>query len=73
MTGEVSLQGGVNPIGGLPEKLLAAQRAGVKKVFIPEGNIDDLRDVPDEVKENLEIVPVSESTEVLRALGLLGS
>ena len=73
MTGEVSLQGGVNPIGGLPEKLLAAQRAGVKKVFIPEDNIDDLRDVPDEVKENLEIVPVSESTEVLRALGLLGS
>ena len=73
MTGEVSLQAGVNPIGGLPEKLLAAQRAGVKKVFIPEDNIDDLRDVPDEVKENLEIVPVSESTEVLRALGLLGS
>ena len=73
MTGEVSLQGGVNPIGGLPEKLLAAQRAGVKKVFIPEDNIDDLRDIPDEVKENLEIVPVSESTEVLRALGLLGS
>lgn len=71
MTGEVSLQGGVNPIGGLPEKLLAAQRAGVKKVFIPADNVDDLRDVPEEVKENLEIVPVEESSEVLKALGIM--
>ena len=71
MTGEVSLQGGVNPIGGLPEKLLAAQRAGVKKVFIPADNVDDLRDVPEEVKENLEIVPVNEAGEVLRALGIM--
>jgi ATP-dependent Lon protease len=71
MTGEVSLQGGVNPIGGLPEKLLAAQRAGVKKVFIPADNVDDLRDVPEEVKENLEIVPVEEASEVLRALGIM--
>lgn len=71
MTGEVSLQGGVNPIGGLPEKLLAAQRAGVKKVFIPADNVDDLRDVPEEVKDNLEIVPVNEAGEVLRALGIM--
>ena len=71
MTGEVSLQGGVNPIGGLPEKLLAAQRAGVKKVFIPADNVDDLRDVPEEVKENLEIVPVEEASEVLRSLGIM--
>jgi len=71
MTGEISLQGGVNPIGGLPEKLLAAQRAGVKKVFIPADNVDDLRDVPGEVKENLEIVPVTEASEVLRALGIM--
>ena len=71
MTGEVSLQGGVNPIGGLPEKLLAAQRAGVKKVFIPADNVDDLRDVPEEVKQNLEIVPVEEASEVLRALGIM--
>ena len=71
MTGEVSLQGGVNPIGGLPEKLLAAQRAGVKKVFIPADNVDDLRDVPEEVKENLEIVPVEEASEVLKALGIM--
>jgi ATP-dependent Lon protease len=71
MTGEVSLQGGVNPIGGLPEKLLAAQRAGVKTVFIPADNVDDLRDVPEEVKETLEIKPVSEVREVLEALGIL--
>ena len=71
MTGEVSLRGVVTPIGGLPEKLLAAQRAGVKKVFIPADNVDDLRDVPEEVKENLEIVPVEEASEVLKALGIM--
>ena len=71
MTGEVSLQGGVEPIGGLPEKLLAAQRAGVKRVFIPADNVDDLRDVPEEVRRNLEITPVSRAQEVLRALGIL--
>lgn len=70
MTGEVSLQGGVNPIGGLPEKLMAAQRAGVTKVFIPADNVDDLRDVAQEVKDKLEIVPVSEASEVLSALGI---
>ena len=71
MTGEVSLQGSVNPIGGLPEKLMAAQRAGVKKVFIPEDNVDDLRDVATEVKEQLEIVPVKTVAEVLSALSLV--
>ena len=71
MTGEVSLQGGVNPSGGLPEKLLAAQRAGVKQVFIPADNVDDLRDVPEEVRENLEITPVEEAVQVLRSLGIL--
>lgn len=70
MTGEVSLQGGVNPIGGLPEKLMAAQRAGVTKVFIPADNVDDLRDVAQEVKDKLEIIPVSEASEVLSALGI---
>lgn len=70
MTGEVSLNGSVNPIGGLPEKLMAAQRAGVKKVFIPEENVDDLRDVAQEVKDNLEIVPVKEVTDVLSALNI---
>ncbi len=70
MTGEVSLRGGVNPIGGLPEKLMAAQRAGVKKVFIPADNEEDLRDVAEEVKNQLEIVPVKEIPEVLKALGI---
>ena len=68
MTGEVSLNGSVNPIGGLPEKLMAAQRAGVKHVFIPEENMDDLRDVADEVKSALEITPVKQVTDVLNAL-----
>ncbi len=71
MTGEVSLQGSVNPIGGLPEKLMAAQRAGVKKVFIPAENEDDLRDVAAEVKEQLEIVPVRTVEDVLTSLSLL--
>lgn len=71
MTGEVSLQGSVEPIGGLPEKLLAAQRAGVRRVFIPADNVDDLRDVPEEVRNNLEITPVSRAQEVLKALGIL--
>ncbi|BCN29313.1 endopeptidase La [Anaeromicropila herbilytica] len=66
MTGEVSLRGQVMPIGGLPEKLMAAQRAGVKKVFIPFENVDDLEDVADEVKEKLEILPVKKVTDVLK-------
>lgn len=66
MTGEVSLRGGVMPIGGLPEKLMAAQRAGIKKVFIPEDNVEDLEDVAEEVKEKLEIIPVNKVTDVLK-------
>ena len=71
MTGEVSLQGEVNPIGGLPEKLMAAQRAGVTRVFIPKDNEDDLRDVASEVKDQLTIIPVSRVEDVLRALKIL--
>jgi len=70
MTGEVSLRGGVNPIGGLPEKLMAAQRAGVKRVFIPAENADDLRDVAEEVRGALEITPVKDVAEVFAALAL---
>ena len=68
MTGEVSLRGGVMPIGGLPEKLMAAQRAGIKKVFIPEDNVEDLEDVAEEVKEKLEIIPVKKVTDVLKKI-----
>ena len=70
MTGEVSLRGRVMPIGGLPEKLMAAQRAGVKTVFIPKDNVDDLEDVADEVKEKLKIIPVTEISEVLKKVGI---
>lgn len=71
MTGEVSLEGAVSAIGGLPEKLMAAERAGVQKVFIPKENIDDLRDVAAEVRDRLEIIPVESTEEVLTALGIL--
>lgn len=70
MTGEVSLRGGVNPIGGLPEKLMAAHRAGVTRVFIPEENREDLRDVAEEVRDALEVIPVHDVAEVLSALDL---
>ena len=65
MTGEVSLTGRIMPIGGLPEKLMAAQRAGIKFVFIPKENVDDLEDVAKEVKDNLQIIPVQNVMEVL--------
>ena len=66
MTGEISLRGAVLPIGGLPEKLMAAERAGIRKVLIPKENVRDLEDVPEEIKEKLEIVPVSQVKEVIR-------
>ena len=65
MTGEITLRGRVLPIGGLKEKLLAALRGGIKKVLIPEENAKDLADIPDNVKNALEIVPVSRMGEVL--------
>ena len=65
MTGEVTLRGRVLPIGGLKEKLLAALRGGIKKVLIPEENEKDLAEIPDNVKEGLEIVPVSHVDQVL--------
>ena len=70
MTGEVSLRGTANPIGGLPEKLMAAQRAGVTKVFIPADNEDDLRDVPKEILDQLTIVPVQTVDEILSECGI---
>ena len=71
MTGELSLRGQVLPIGGLPEKLMAAQRAGVHTVLIPKDNVRDLEDVPDETKNQLEIIPVENVREVVKlALGI---
>ncbi len=65
MTGEVTLRGRVLPIGGLKEKLLAAHRAGIKLVLIPKDNEKDLKEIPDNVKRGLEIVPVQWVDEVL--------
>ena len=66
MTGEITLRGRVLPIGGLKEKLLAALRAGIKKVMIPEENAKDLAEIPENVKSGMEIIPVSRVDEVLR-------
>ena len=66
MTGEVTLRGNALPIGGLKEKLLAALRGGITTVLIPQENEKDLRDIPDNVKEGLEIIPVGHVSEVLR-------
>ena len=67
MTGEITLRGRVLPIGGLKEKLLAALRGGIKTVIIPEENAKDLAEIPDNVKNNLEIHPVSQMEDVLKS------
>ena len=66
MTGEVTITGQVLPIGGLKEKLLAAHRAGVKKVLIPKENEKDLIDVPKKVREDIKIIPVENADEVIK-------
>lgn len=66
MTGEITLRGAVLPIGGLKEKLLGAQRAGITKILIPKENLVDLKDVPEEVKNELIILPVETVEDVLR-------
>ncbi len=71
MTGEAALRGAITPIGGLPEKLMAAQRAGVTKAFIPEENLFDLKDVAQEVKDSMEIIPVRDVREVLEKTGVI--
>ena len=68
MTGEISLRGRVLPIGGLKEKTLAAHRAGIKTVLFPKDNIHDLDDIPEDVKNEIEMIPVSELKE---AIGML--
>jgi len=66
MTGEVTLRGSVLPIGGLKEKLLGAERSGIKKVLIPKDNVADLKDVPEEVKQQLDIIAVETIEDVLK-------
>src|SRR5689334_11729340 len=65
MTGEITLRGEVLPIGGLKEKLLAAGRGGIKTVLIPEENVKDLAEIPDEIKNRLDIHPVRWIEQVL--------
>ena len=65
MTGEITLRGRVLPIGGLKEKILAAHRAGITKVLIPNENEKDLKDIPAAVSKQIEIVPVEHMDEVL--------
>jgi ATP-dependent Lon protease len=65
MTGEITLRGEVTAIGGLKEKLLAALRGGIKTVLIPEENAKDLQDIPENVKNGLEIIPVKWIDQVL--------
>jgi len=71
MTGEITLRGIVLPIGGLKEKLLGAERAGIRKVLIPKDNMDDLKDIPEEVRNKLTIITVETVEDVLKeALGI---
>jgi ATP-dependent Lon protease len=65
MTGEITLRGRVLPIGGLREKVLAANRAGLKVVLVPEKNLKDLVDVPKKVRDDLKIIPVQHMDQVL--------
>ena len=64
MTGEITLTGQVLPIGGLLEKVLAAHRAGIDRIIIPQANEVDLEDIPDEVREEIEFVPVAHVDDV---------
>jgi ATP-dependent Lon protease len=66
MTGEITLRGQVLPIGGLKEKLLAAHRGGIRTVLIPDENTKDLADIPQNIKDSLEIKPVKWIDEVLQ-------
>ena len=66
MTGEISLRGYVLPSGGLPEKLMAAERSGIREVLIPKDNMRDLEDVPEEIREKLTIRPVETVSDVIR-------
>jgi ATP-dependent Lon protease len=65
MTGEITLRGEVLAIGGLNEKLLAAQRSGITKVLLPEENVKDLIEIPDRVKEGLKLIPVKKIEDAI--------
>ena len=66
MTGELALTGKVMPIGGLREKTVAAKRNGIKTILIPKGNVRDLEEIPEHVKNGITFIPVSEVMEVMK-------
>jgi ATP-dependent Lon protease len=66
MTGEITLSGAVLPVGGIKEKVLAAHRAGIKKIILPRENERDLQDVPEDVRSEVTFVPVGTIEEVLK-------
>ena len=66
MTGEITLSGLVLPVGGIREKALAARRQGIKTFVLPEGNVQDLTELPDEVRKDLKFVPARALEDVLR-------
>jgi ATP-dependent Lon protease len=70
MTGEITLRGLVLPVGGIKEKIIAAHRAGIKKVLIPHRNAKDLDQIPSTVREDLEIIPCKSINDVLHHVGL---
>jgi ATP-dependent Lon protease len=67
MTGEITLSGLVFPVGGIKEKVLAAHRAGIRRIILPSRNESDLEDIPEDVRKELEVVPVSRISEVADA------
>ena len=69
MTGEITLTGRVLPIGGLKEKVIGAYRARINKIFIPRENEKDLKDIPDNVKENVEFILVDNYIDIYNKLG----
>jgi ATP-dependent Lon protease len=67
MTGEITLRGKVMPIGGVKEKVLAARRAGIKTVILPERNMNDLDDVPEDLRKEMTFIPVERIDQVIAA------
>ena len=70
MTGEITLRGLVLPVGGIKEKIIAAHRAGIKKVLIPERNTKDLDQIPTKVRSDIQIIPCRSIFQVLKLVGL---
>ena len=68
MTGEISLRGNVLPVGGIREKVLAAHRAGIRTIYLPERNVSDLDDVPEDVRNDIDFHPVRHIDQVIESV-----